>query len=320
MSETVNIEATINGRDRAFEVAANHTLLDVLRDQLGLTGTKECCVVGECGACTVVVDGIPMNSCLMLAVEIDGRDVTRLPMYRRARLGIGYLPQEPQLNLDKDVRGNVMDGVAAVQSIIDEYNDVMAQWADPDADYDKIGKQQAAVFASPYLGLAFEFSLVLHESGCRIIPAVGLLIHGVSRAGNEQMVTFMKPINFLSIIGGTAPMLGLLGTVSGMIKAFTLIAQEGMGDPGRDDHTDVVLARLAIAVDVKLHLLAPQVEIAITQPDLLARVLLGIDLQRQHLGRRLQGELADLHLDVARRQAWTVISMRRDWEAVFADR
>lgn len=76
MSETIQLEATINGRDRAFEVAANHTLLDVLRDQLGLTGSKECCVVGECGACTVVVDGIPMNSCLMLAVEIDGRDVT----------------------------------------------------------------------------------------------------------------------------------------------------------------------------------------------------------------------------------------------------
>ena len=55
----------------------------------------------------------------------------------------------------------------------------------------------------------------------------------IEEAGNEQMVTFMKPINFLSIIGGTAPMLGLLGTVSGMIKAFTLIAQEGMGDPGK---------------------------------------------------------------------------------------
>jgi carbon-monoxide dehydrogenase small subunit len=76
MSERVQIAATVNGRERAFEVAANHTLLDVLRDQLGLTGTKECCVVGECGACTVVVDGLPMNSCLMLAVEIDGRDVT----------------------------------------------------------------------------------------------------------------------------------------------------------------------------------------------------------------------------------------------------
>ena len=76
MSETVAIEATVNGRVRTFDVAAHHTLLDVLRDDLGLTGTKECCVVGECGACTVVVDGLPMNSCLMLGVEIDGCDVT----------------------------------------------------------------------------------------------------------------------------------------------------------------------------------------------------------------------------------------------------
>ena len=58
-------------------------------------------------------------------------------------INIGYLPQEPQLNPDKDVRGNVMDGVAEVQSLIDRYNEVMAKWADPDADYDKIGKEQA---------------------------------------------------------------------------------------------------------------------------------------------------------------------------------
>ena len=58
---------------------------------------------------------------------------------------VGYLAQEPQLDPDKTVRGNVMDGVAEVQSIIDDYNAVMAKWADPDADYDKIGKQQAAL-------------------------------------------------------------------------------------------------------------------------------------------------------------------------------
>jgi energy-dependent translational throttle protein EttA len=56
---------------------------------------------------------------------------------------VGYLAQEPELDPAKDVRGNVMDGVAAVQSIIDRYNEVMAMWADPDADYDKIGKLQA---------------------------------------------------------------------------------------------------------------------------------------------------------------------------------
>jgi len=56
---------------------------------------------------------------------------------------VGYLAQEPELDPAKDVRGNVMDGVAEVQSIIDRYNEVMAMWADPDADYDKIGKEQA---------------------------------------------------------------------------------------------------------------------------------------------------------------------------------
>ena len=56
---------------------------------------------------------------------------------------VGYLAQEPDLDATKDVRGNVMDGVAAVQSIIDRYNEVMTMWADPDADYDKIGALQA---------------------------------------------------------------------------------------------------------------------------------------------------------------------------------
>ena len=56
---------------------------------------------------------------------------------------VGYLAQEPQLDPSKDVKGNVMDGVAEVQGIIDRYNEVMAMWADPDADYDKIGALQA---------------------------------------------------------------------------------------------------------------------------------------------------------------------------------
>src|SRR5262245_20938479 len=56
---------------------------------------------------------------------------------------VGHLSQEPQLDPGKDVRANVMDGVAAVQSVIDRYNEVMAMWAEPDADYDKIGALQA---------------------------------------------------------------------------------------------------------------------------------------------------------------------------------
>jgi carbon-monoxide dehydrogenase small subunit len=77
MSEQrLTIDVTVNGRPRAVEVAVHHTLLEVLREDIRLTGTKECCVVGECGACTVLVDGQTVNSCLMLAVEADGAHVT----------------------------------------------------------------------------------------------------------------------------------------------------------------------------------------------------------------------------------------------------
>jgi carbon-monoxide dehydrogenase small subunit len=75
MTETFHLELTVNGRPRALDIVASHTLLDVLRDDIGLTGTKECCVVGECGACTVIVDGRSVNSCLMLAAEADGCEV-----------------------------------------------------------------------------------------------------------------------------------------------------------------------------------------------------------------------------------------------------
>ncbi len=76
MIELRSIDITVNGRRRVLDVPVHHALLDVLRDQLDLTGTKECCVVGECGACTVIVDGRSVNSCLMLAVEADGAEIT----------------------------------------------------------------------------------------------------------------------------------------------------------------------------------------------------------------------------------------------------
>lgn len=73
---SVEIRLTLNGRPRTVSVAPHHTLLDVLRDDLDLTGTKECCLVGECGACTVRLNGQIVDSCLVLAVEADGGDVT----------------------------------------------------------------------------------------------------------------------------------------------------------------------------------------------------------------------------------------------------
>lgn len=73
---TTTVRVTVNGDAREVSVAAYRPLLDVLRDDLGLTGSKECCAVGECGACTVIVDGRSVNSCLMLAGEADGCQIT----------------------------------------------------------------------------------------------------------------------------------------------------------------------------------------------------------------------------------------------------
>jgi aerobic carbon-monoxide dehydrogenase small subunit len=74
----MTLHFTVNGTAHDLEVAPNVTLLDFLRDRLRLTGTKECCDLGECGACTVLVAGRSVNSCLMLAVEADGSEVTTI--------------------------------------------------------------------------------------------------------------------------------------------------------------------------------------------------------------------------------------------------
>ena len=71
----IPINLRLNGELRAISVEPHHTLLDVLRDDLDLTGTKECCLVGECGACTVRMNGRIVDSCLVLAVEADGGEV-----------------------------------------------------------------------------------------------------------------------------------------------------------------------------------------------------------------------------------------------------
>ena len=69
------IKFRINGRWVEVEVPCHWTLLRVLREKLGLTGTKEGCGIGECGACTVLLDGMPVNSCLILVPKVEGREV-----------------------------------------------------------------------------------------------------------------------------------------------------------------------------------------------------------------------------------------------------
>lgn len=69
------IKLTVNNVDYELAVFPNQTLLDILRDELGLTGAKEGCQDGSCGACTVLVDGKAVRSCLLLAMEAEGKDI-----------------------------------------------------------------------------------------------------------------------------------------------------------------------------------------------------------------------------------------------------
>ena len=75
---SVRVECKVNGQSVAREVPIDCTLLSFLRDHLGLTGTKGACLEGECGSCTVLVKGKPVNSCLMLAAQADGLEVTTI--------------------------------------------------------------------------------------------------------------------------------------------------------------------------------------------------------------------------------------------------
>ena len=75
MSATVDISFKLNGVERRVTVPAQMNALDMLRDRIGLTGTKYACGEGECGACTIEVDGMTINSCLMYAVDCDGREL-----------------------------------------------------------------------------------------------------------------------------------------------------------------------------------------------------------------------------------------------------
>jgi carbon-monoxide dehydrogenase small subunit len=72
------VSLTVNGETRTLALEPNVTLQEVLREHLGLTGTKNSCDTGECGACTVLLDGMAVNSCLVLAVAASGREITTI--------------------------------------------------------------------------------------------------------------------------------------------------------------------------------------------------------------------------------------------------
>ncbi len=115
------VTLTVNGAPVTREVPAHRTLLELLRDGLDLTGAKEGCGAGECGACTVLLDGTPVRACLVLAVEADGCAVTTIE-----GLGVGSGARGPdpiqQAFIDAGATqcGYCVPGlILAVKSLID---------------------------------------------------------------------------------------------------------------------------------------------------------------------------------------------------------
>lgn len=80
---TMNVAFRINNEAIAFEVKPYETLLETLRERLSLTGAKESCSMGACGACTVIVNGIPLRACLVLTPEVDGAEITTIEGLRQ---------------------------------------------------------------------------------------------------------------------------------------------------------------------------------------------------------------------------------------------
>ncbi len=117
IDQTQRVTLLVNGEQHVLDVPANVTLLDLLRERLGLTGTKKGCDLGQCGACTVLLDGKRVNACLVLAVRVEGRAITTIE-------GIapdGALHPLQQAFIDHDgfqcgycTPGQIMSGIALI--------------------------------------------------------------------------------------------------------------------------------------------------------------------------------------------------------------
>ncbi len=89
----MNIEFNCNGKKVSIDVPGNMRVIDLLRDELGLTGTKEGCGRGECGACTILVNGNPVNSCIMYAAKLNNTDVITIEGLNKDEQGLHPIQQ-----------------------------------------------------------------------------------------------------------------------------------------------------------------------------------------------------------------------------------
>lgn len=129
--EKIPVTLTVNGETRTVEVLPWTVLLDLLRDHLGLTGTKKGCDHGQCGACTVLIDGKRINSCMALAVMKDGASITTIE-----GLAVnGELHPLQQAFIDHDAfqcgyctPGQICSGVALIQEGRARTRDEIREW------------------------------------------------------------------------------------------------------------------------------------------------------------------------------------------------
>nr|WP_243119940.1 (2Fe-2S)-binding protein [Pelotomaculum propionicicum] len=120
MLHTINVE--VNGEKYVLEVTSKETLLKMLRQRLNLTGTKEGCGTGDCGACTVIMNGRPVNSCLVLACETDGSKITTIEgLVKNGRL---HPLQESFINEGSVQCGFCSPGmIMSAKALLDEHPD-----------------------------------------------------------------------------------------------------------------------------------------------------------------------------------------------------
>src|SRR5581483_3928486 len=129
--DPVEIAIRVNGIERGFSVDPRTSLLDLLREQLDLTGAKKGCNRGECGACTVHLDGRHVNACMVLAAAADGREVTTIEGLARD----GALHPVQQAFIDHDAfqcgfctPGQIMSAVACIRAGVEPSDTAIREW------------------------------------------------------------------------------------------------------------------------------------------------------------------------------------------------